>query len=261
MQSDGPSFHRASSGLFRRIGHDALSMDERIMSELRHLIESGQLRPGDRLPPERELAQTLHVSRASLREALRLLSAIGLVEIRWGQGVFIRSVDLDAVLERLAPLALGTGNVSELYAVRRLLEVPAAGWAAELGSDLQRSELSTLMKEALASQDQLSSDVEYTRDFDRRFHSLVAMMSRNAVLVRLMMMLFDLLGEMRRRSLRIPGRAYNTIREHQAIVDAILARDAEAAQAHMGLHLQAAETAALDALDPARQASPEPRAD
>jgi GntR family transcriptional repressor for pyruvate dehydrogenase complex len=236
-------------------------MDERIMSEIRHLIESGQLRPGDRLPPERELAQTLHVSRASLREALRRLSANGLVEIRWGQGVFIRSVDLDAVLARLTPLALGPGNVSDLYAVRRLLEVPAAGWAAELGSDVQRAELQALMDEALASQNRLVGDVEYTRDFDRRFHSLVAGMSQNAVLVRIMITLFDLLGEMRRRSLRLPGRALDTIQEHRAIVDAILARDAQAAQAHMRVHLQSAEAAALEALDPARQPSPEASAD
>jgi GntR family transcriptional repressor for pyruvate dehydrogenase complex len=235
----------ASPMLFRRVGRRTDSIDGRIVAQIRDLIGGGQLMPGDQLPPERELAQAFNVGRASLREALRGLAALGLIEIRWGQGVFVRQTQLDDVLERLVPLLLSPDNVADLYAVRRLLEVAAAGWAAERSTDDERAELGTLTDEAEASRARLAADPDFARDFDRRYHNLVAILSHNAVVVRIMLSLLDLLGDLRRRSFAIPGRALRSLEEHRAITAAIVAGDVESARARMLAHLDRAEAAVV----------------
>jgi GntR family transcriptional repressor for pyruvate dehydrogenase complex len=222
-----------------------MSVDETIVREIQSMIASGQLSPGDRLPAERDLARSFDVSRTSLREALRRLAEIGLVEIRWGQGVFVRSTDLDFVLARLAPVMLDRGNVAALYEMRRLLEVAAAGWAAERASAAEKADLVRLTAEAEASSCRLDSDAEHARDIDQRYHNLIAAVSGNPVMVRLMLSLLDLLAEVRQQSFAIPGRALESLAEHRRITDAIAAGDAAAARDAMLAHLKRAEAAVL----------------
>jgi len=231
------------ASLFRQIGSRAASLDERIVAEIRTLIDSGKIAPGDRLPAERDLAQALNVSRASLREAVRRLAAMGLVEIRWGQGVFIRSADLDFVLEHVAPILLRSGSTADLYEVRRLLEVAAAGWAAERSSQAERADLQALIDEAEANRERLASDAEFARDVDQRYHNLIAGLSHNQVMMRIMVGLLDLLREVRQRSFAIPGRALRSLEEHHQITSAIVAGDVAEARQRMLVHLQHAEAA------------------
>ncbi len=243
LASNDVSPRSLDSSLFQQIGDRATSLDERIVAEIRSLIDSGRIAPGDRLPSERDLARALKVSRASLREALRRLSAVGLVEIRWGQGVFVRSADLDFLLERVAPLLLRRGNTEDLYEVRRLLEVEGAGWAADRGTRAERAELQALMTEAAANLDRLATDAAFARELDERYHNLVAGLSHNRVLMRIMVGLLDLLAEVRQRSFDVPGRALRSMDEHQRITAAIVAGDAPAARRAMLAHLRNAEAA------------------
>ena len=105
------------------------SLSSRIAARIQELISAEQLKPGDQLPPERELAALLGVSRASVREATRSLAAQGRLSIRHGQGVFIEA---PATTNRLrSSLLADEHDVDELYAMRELLEVPAAQWAAQ----------------------------------------------------------------------------------------------------------------------------------
>jgi GntR family transcriptional regulator, transcriptional repressor for pyruvate dehydrogenase complex len=230
-------------GLFAEIETRAASLDERIVDEIRRLIESGQVVPGDRLPAERDLARAFNVSRAALREAMRRLAAMGLVEIRWGKGVFIRATDLDFVLERLAPLMLGHGQIIDLYEVRRQLEVAAAGWSAERATAAERAELAALTAEAVVARGRLAEDAAYAREFDRRYHNMIAVLSHNGVVLRIMVSLLDLLGELRQRSFAIPGRALRSLEEHQQISAAIVGGEPAAARQAMLAHLLNAEAA------------------
>jgi GntR family transcriptional regulator, transcriptional repressor for pyruvate dehydrogenase complex len=241
--------------LFRQIGFGETSLGERIVADIRHLITTGQITPGDRLPPERELAEAFHVSRASLREALRRLAVVGLVEIRWGQGVYIRSADMDIIMEHLTPLMLQDGNVADLYDIRRLLEVEGAGWAAERASAEERAQLQMLTDELMANRDRLVADAEFARQCDQQYHNWIAAISRNRVLVRIMGSLLDLLGELRTRSFAIPGRALGSLEEHCTITDAIVRGDAAAARQRMREHLRQAE-AAVRGISPPTSGAP-----
>lgn len=234
--------------LFRQIVARDSSLSERIADEIRSLIETGKLHPGDRLPSERELARSFNVSRPALREAVRGLAAIGLIEIRWGQGAFVRATDLDLILKHVGPLVLSSDDLASLYAVRRLLEVAAAGWAAERAVEEERAELATLWAEVSANEEEFCQNPARMQEIDRRFHNLIAMHSHNPVLVRLMLGLLDLLAAARQRSFAIAGRARHSLAEHSEIVDAILSRDADAAQAAMLVHLKKAEAAVRGAV-------------
>lgn len=251
LRSDELTSRSLDSSLFRQIGDRAASLDERIVAEIRALIEAGRISPGDRLPSERELARALRVSRASLREALRRLAALGLVEIRWGQGVFVRSVDLEFILEHVAPLMLQDGSTADLYEIRRLLEVEAAGWAARRATTSERAELRALTAEGRANRDRLAADANVARDFDQRYHNLVARLSHNQVLMRIMVSLLDLLGELRQRSFAVPGRALRSLEEHEQITEAIVAGDVEAARERMLTHLRHAEATVRGTSEPA----------
>lgn len=239
---------QADPALFRQIDTRALSLDESIVKEIRALIESGEIRPGDRLPAERDLARAFSVSRPSLREAMRRLAAMGLVEIRWGQGVFVRASDLDFLIEHMAPRMFGHGNVVDLYEIRRQLEVAAAGWAAERAAPDEKAELRALTDEALSRRDRVTRDPELARDLDRRYHNLIAVMSHNAVMVRIMLGLLDLLAELRQRSFAIPGRALSSLEEHDTITAAIESGDAPASRDAMLRHLHQAEAAVRSTL-------------
>ena len=120
---------------------------EEIVRQIRTLISEGRLKSGDRLPPERDLAERFRVSRASVREALRSLESMGLIEIRLGEGTFVREISVDSLIEPLALVILTQREaVGELFEARRLLEPPIAGLAARRSTkeeiqEMERSEL------------------------------------------------------------------------------------------------------------------------
>ena len=105
---------------------------EQIVDQIGQLVAQGQLQPGDRLPSERELVERFQVSRASIREALSALEMMGLIEVRSGEGTFIRQVNIESVVTPLAwMLFIEKDTDLELYEARKILEVQAAGLAAE----------------------------------------------------------------------------------------------------------------------------------
>src|SRR5215813_8997128 len=104
---------------------------EEIVRQVKQLIAEGRLKSGDQLPPERDLAEKFLVSRTSVREALRALESVGLIEIRPGEGTFVREVSVDALVEPLALVLLSQrAMIEELFEARRLLEPAIAGLAA-----------------------------------------------------------------------------------------------------------------------------------
>ena len=104
---------------------------EEIVRQVKALIAEGRLKSGDQLPPERDLAAQFKVSRTSVREALRTLESLGLIEIRPGEGTFVREVSVESLIEPLAHVILSQREaVGELFEARRLLEPALAGLAA-----------------------------------------------------------------------------------------------------------------------------------
>src|SRR5262249_12450769 len=121
---------------------------EEIVRQVKQLITDGKLKSGDRLPPERDLAEKFMVSRTSVREALRALQSRGLVGIRAGEGALIRDISVDALIEPLALVILPHREaVGELFEARRLLEPAIAALAARRATRDELNEMERILEE------------------------------------------------------------------------------------------------------------------
>ncbi|PQV44370.1 FadR/GntR family transcriptional regulator [Paraburkholderia sp. BL21I4N1] len=211
---------------------------QHIADQIRSLIQSGGFAAGSRLPPERDLAQQLGVSRPSLREALIALEISGLVEIRQGSGVYVcRAAD------RQASAITGLGeSPSELMQARAVLE----GAVIVLATALTTPDSLTRLRDTL---DAMRANVDEGRSplaHDRAFHVCIAEMSGNSVLVRMVAELFD--ERHSPISARLSGHAETSqtwaaaLAEHEAIYRALEERDPLAAQSAIRNHLKASGT-------------------
>jgi GntR family transcriptional repressor for pyruvate dehydrogenase complex len=198
-----------------------------IVRQIKSLIAQGKLKSGDRLPPERDLAESLMVSRASVREALRALESRGLVEIRAGEGAFVRDVSVEALVE---PLALGIlphrEAVGELFEARRLLEPAIAALAARRATD----EDMVRMERILDEQGHEVSEGRTGLAQDAAFHAALARGAHNRAITRIVNTLMDLLAQSREEALQVPARASRSHQDHRRILDAI--RDRDEMEAH-----------------------------
>ncbi|MBI2467974.1 MAG: FadR family transcriptional regulator [Candidatus Rokubacteria bacterium] len=211
---------------------------EEIVRQIRALIADGQLKSGDRLPPERDLAERFRVSRTSVREALRALESTGLIEIRAGEGTFVREVSVEALVEPLALVILSQREaIAELYEARRVLEPPIAGLAARRASDEDVAELGRILdaqaREVAGGRTGLAQDAA--------FHTAIAHSAHNRAITRIVTALMDLLAQSREESLQTPGRPQRSHQDHRRVLAAIQSRDAEAARQAMLDHLVAVE--------------------
>ena len=121
---------------------------EEIVRQVKQLIAEGQLKSGDRLPPERDLAEKFMVSRTSVREALRALQSRGLIEIRAGEGAFVRDVSVETLIEPLALVILPHREaVGELFEARRLLEPAIAALAARRATREEIQEMERILED------------------------------------------------------------------------------------------------------------------
>ncbi len=219
-------------------------MSERVISGISDAVVSGELAPGDRLPPERELAGQFGVSRTVVRDAVKTLSGRGILRVRRGAGNFVADpeeaapADLAAFAGGLAPGGRGFGD---LFEVRKVLEAQAAHWAARRRSGYHVGRLRGIVEEAYRH----AGDPDVLDETDARFHVAVAEASRNPVLVRVMFGLLDLLATSRRETLDIAGRAQLSLDEHERIIEQIEGRDPEAAREAMLAHLISVESAIL----------------
>src|SRR5712691_5121169 len=226
-------------GKFRvvRPSQDGL-MTEEVVTQVREMIQNGKLRPGDRLPPERELAKQLGISRASLRPGLHFLAAIGVLTSRHGSGTYIASGPpaLDsAPLNMLA--ALHGFTTEKMFEARRLVEVAVAGLAAERATDDQLRIMAEEVTETYAA---LNNPQEYlVHDFG--FHRAVAAASGNPILATFMEMVADILYQRRCKTIGRSSDLKESVEMHRKIYRAIRARNADAARAAMNEHLVLAE--------------------
>ena len=207
---------------------------EQVAEQIRRLISSGALKPGDLLPPERELAAKLGVGRSSIRDAVRTLEVMGILEPRQGHGTVVRDLSADALV---VPLSLVLTRkrelVTELLDVRRMIE---PGLAARAAKNATAEEIAK-MGEILERHEAKLRRGEQAIDEDSDFHYAMALASRNSVVLRVLDVLMDLLRESRSRSLQVPGRPKRSFEGHRRILRAIQRHDARAAEAAVRQHL------------------------
>ena len=191
------------------------------------------LNPGDRLPPERELAHQLNVSRASVREAMRLLDMKGLVVIRPGAGTFVTQDTVEAIVQAFSSILKDGSSAADVFEMRLILEPHVAALAATRASegDIRR------MGEILAGQEANIGAGGTGVDFDLEFHFTMAGATKNSALIALTQAVSDILGQSREHSLMSPERSRLSLRSHRRILEAIEKRETEEAEQAMYEHI------------------------
>lgn len=226
-----------------RRGSGRTSVTDDAITSIRRMILVGELVPGDRLPPEAELAATLGLSRTSLREAVRALTILGVIDTRQGDGSYITGLGPELLLGALG-LAVDLQRESgmlDLVGVRRVLEPSATALAATRISAEQLSTLQSCLE--LDLNESAGDPSERSLELDWDFHHIIASASGNALLAVLLDGLAAPTVRMRVwRGHSVPGALDSTISEHRAIYDALAAGDAELAQAAATLHVAGVES-------------------
>ena len=236
MQNAGPE---AVAQRTRGIGGPAVALTDEAIEKIKAMIVSGTLHAGDRLPKEADLAADLGLSRSSLREAVKALSLVNILDVRRGDGTYVTSLEPPVLLEALSFIVdfHRDTSVLEFLRVRRILEPAATAMAAErvTAEDIDglRKLLDSLGPEP-AVEDLVATDME--------FHRRIAACSGNSVLCSL---LETLSGPTTRariwRGLTQAKASERTIAEHRAIVDALASHDPEAARSWSIVHIAAVE--------------------
>jgi len=215
---------------------------EEVAKQIERLILN-KLKPGDKLPSERELAEMLRVSRSSIRDAIRGLELMGLVEPRQGAGTIVRELSTESLVNPFANALMRRQEmVSELLDFRKMLEPPLAARAATHASPEEISE----MDEILQRQEAKLFHDETCIAEDAEFHYNVALASGNSVVLKVLDILMDLLRDTRERSLQVKGRAQKSLAGHRRILAAIKRHDGEAAKVAMRRHIEDVEEIVLD---------------
>jgi GntR family transcriptional repressor for pyruvate dehydrogenase complex len=225
---------------FRPLARTSFTADA--VRTIKDMILDGRLEPGDRLPSERALSEALGVSRPTLREAIRSLQAMNILESRPGAGTFVSSLSVEELLRPLQfALALSDSALEHLFEVRVMLEPGAAALAAERADD---DELELLRSCARRSERPGISGAELVA-VDIELHERIFVAARNPLLSRLLDSIGALSAESRGFTVGLPGVAAQTAGEHQRVVAAIADRDPERARAEMLAHVTRIRAAAI----------------
>lgn len=222
------------------------SLAEQVAKRLLDLVRTRNLKPGDLLPPERELATLMQVSRPSVREAVRGLQILGVLKARQGSGIYVSSLEAADLLGPLQLLiTLNTQNVGALYEARVLIDGEMARMAART---LPEPELLRL-RQMLEVQSGLTEDPLGFRVSDMEFHRTIGEATGNPFLQRVSHSLYVLGMEYRRIASETPGVLRQSLADHRLIVAALAARDADAALAAMHTHMRNVHQSTLDVME------------
>ncbi len=211
---------------------------EQVAEQVERLILKGVLKPGDRLPPERDLARKFGVARSSIRDAIRTLEVMGILESRQGHGTVVREISAETLVVPLHNVLMHKREmVAELLDVRRMIEPALAARAAANASEEELAQLEDILDRQQAKVRRGEPGI----DEDSEFHYTVAVAARNGVILKVLDLLMDLLRESRTRSLQVPGRAERSYAGHRRILRALQRRDPDAAAAAVKKHLKEIE--------------------
>ncbi|WP_305883353.1 FadR/GntR family transcriptional regulator [Brevibacillus ruminantium] len=223
---------------------------EVITEELKQMIVDGQVKPGDKLDSVQVLAQKFQVGRSAVREALSALQAMGLVEIKQGEGTFVRKFETSSLSAPLSTILMGSEDILELLEMRKILEVGSAGLAARNWKD---GDLAAI-KQALDQMRESVDSEEASDQADIDFHQAIAHASHNRLLIDMMKTISGAMTKSMRntRKMWLFGEKSSTERlyeEHVLIYKAIRERDALMAQQRMLHHLLKVEDVLLNRLE------------
>lgn len=210
---------------------------ELVFEQIKYMVANGTLKKGDKLPSERELVEQLQVSRTSIREALRALQIIGLVECRQGEGNYIRQKFENSLFEPLSIMfMLQESNPIEIIEVRRIIEIEAVRMAAPKITDEQLESLDTLVKNFKDSKSE-----ETNVKIDKKFHYEIAQASGNFLLLSILNVISELIdsfiADARRRIIVDENNIELLAKQHEAVLDGLKNHNSQSAAEAMKRHL------------------------
>jgi GntR family transcriptional repressor for pyruvate dehydrogenase complex len=225
-----------------RRGQDAPEIDRtrKVVNHIRLLLEKGVLRPGDRIPPERDLANTLKISRASLRTGIGYLTAMGVMKVRHGVGTFIEDGPAEFSKASLGLMgALYGFQFWQMFEARLIIESSLAALAAERGKEVHYA----AMAEEVAEMFAIANNPAQFLIHDVQFHRIIAQASGNPILAALIETLTSAMYEKRRKTVAHANYLRGMAEMHREIFRAIRSRDSSEARRLMVEHLHNAENA------------------
>src|SRR5258708_407081 len=211
---------------------------ERVAEQIEKRILDGELRSGDRLPTERDLAEQFQVSRTAVREAMKILAQKGLVDMRPGRGTIVidgARAAMENSIGLMMKLKLGeVGGSDNLVEVRAILEIEIAALAAARATEKEIA----AMREAIRVMDESLHDANAFIAADNNFHEALAQATQNALILILINSIVNLLSEQRKQIFETEGGSQRGQIHHRRILESIIRRDPEAARAAMSSHLR-----------------------
>ncbi len=211
---------------------------ERVAEQIEKRILDGELRSGDRLPTERDLAEQFQVSRTAVREAMKILAQKGLVDMRPGRGTIVidgARAAMENSIGLMMKLKLGeVGGSDNLVEVRAILEIEIAALAAARATEKEIA----AMREAIRVMDESLHDANAFIAADNNFHEALAQATQNALILILINSIVNLLSEQRKQIFETEGGPQRGQIHHRRILESIIRRDPEAARAAMSSHLR-----------------------
>jgi GntR family transcriptional regulator, transcriptional repressor for pyruvate dehydrogenase complex len=211
------------------------SLPEVVLEQIQRLIAEGKLRPGDHLPSEMDLAERFGVGRSSIREAMRVLQLVGVVEVIQGKGTFIREPGILPLMVDWSRITQ-MGIIAEVMEARQFMEVLLAQLAAERVTD----EDVEVLRAALARSRDSLGNIDNSVEAGVNFHLALADAAHNQVLALMYRTIRDLYVETARRTRLTPELASDRFHDHERLLQAVIAHDPEAAAQAMQEHLDKA---------------------
>lgn len=211
---------------------------EHVVDQIKYMIDKGILKKGDKLPPERELVDQLQVSRTSLREALRSLQVMGLIESCQGEGNFIKDNFENTLVEPLSIMfLLQNASLQDIMELRSILEVEMVMIASERAEQEELYYLGELINKSRYTKAETLS-----LQFDREFHYKIAECAKNFLILNVLQAVYGLmdnfLRDERTRIVLVEGNRQEIVKQHEAVFYALVDRDGKRAAAAMKEHLE-----------------------
>jgi len=213
-------------------------LNKAVQERVKDYITKNHLSPGDSLPPENQLASDLGISRGSIREAVKALESLGIVEVRHGSGVFVRGFNFDSVLDLLSfGLTFDPRRITEVLQIRKWLETAAIGEVCRRICDDDIREI----EEVLAIWDQRTRAGAPTADEDRAFHRLLYQVLGNQSLITLIDIFWVVFHNVGVTQITVDMHPTTTIQDHLDILEAVKRHDASLARQHIQDHFRGLE--------------------
>lgn len=210
-------------------------LSDQVMVDIQSMIAKNY-KPGDRLPPENELVQMFSVSRMTVREAISKLSAVGIVDVRQGDGTFVKKISPVSLVPMVLPmLSLSDINMSDVFDVRILIECHAAELAASHATKQELKELRNLLEQM--DQAVLDNEIQQYNEWDLEFHKCIAKSSGNSIISMICELITEMIRESISQSCQTAEHTVSSIIYHNHILQAISKHDGAKAALIMRDHL------------------------